>query len=183
MQLKRQIVAFCLSWDAIACCMQLKITWKLVFAFWCSIACLLGCAVQRSMPVENQVLLSDAADKAQPFTFSQIQAQQLNGKLNLAVTSKEGQLLQINGLDAQKLKSGKQTAGSYNLVLLPGGMQPACTIDAGKSPKLLLIEGENQAWGLFLKADLSCQGKKIQVDARLTFRMPNPEYAAPISTQ
>lgn len=163
--------------------MQLKITWKPVFAFWCSIACLLGCAAQQSMPVENQVLLKDAANNSQPFTFSQIQAQQLNGKLNLAVTSKEGQLLQINGLDAQKLQAGKQAIGSYTVVLLPGGVQPACTLDAAKSPKLKLIQGENQEWGLYLKADLSCQGKKIEVDARLTFQVPNPEYAAPMSTQ
>lgn len=135
------------------------------------------------MPEKPLVKLTDASGAALGFEIKAIQAQQLNGKLNVAITSNEGSMLQINGLDASKLKAGKQKQDAYQVVFMPGGMQPACVSSSDLASKLTLIEGENAQWGLRLEVDLSCQGKKMKAKAQLTFTMPKPEFAAPTMTQ
>lgn len=162
--------------------MQVKFALKPLFALWCSIACLVGCAASNKMPDKAHVSLHDATGAALSFKIKAIQAQQLNGKLNLAITSTEGSMLQLNGLDAASLKAGKQKAGSYQVVFMPGGMQAACVGSPEMASKLYLIEGENAQWSLRLEAELSCQGKKMKTKAQLSFTLPAPEFAAPNRT-
>lgn len=137
-----------------------------------------GCKSNEKMPALNQVEMKSNHATVPAFEFSNLEVQNVNGKLNIAIVSKQGGILQINDLPLSALKNGKVAADAYRLVYLPGGFQSACLGNAAKN-RLSLQQRNDNAWELSLRGEISCGTDKIGVKLRTNIAVPAPTFVAP----
>lgn len=137
-----------------------------------------GCKSKKKMPAMNQVEMVSKQSAAPAFDISTTQAQNTNGKVNVAVVSKQGSMIQVNDLPLTALKAGKVAGDAYRLVYLPGGMQPACLGNQAKNRLTLKQLADNQ-WEMWLRGEISCEAQTLELNLRTTFELPAPTFVAP----
>lgn len=137
-----------------------------------------GCKSKKKLPALNQVEMSSKRAEAPAFEFSKAEVQNVNGKLNLAIVSKQGSMLQLNDLPLEALKNGKVAADAYRLVYMPGGFQAACLGNPSKNRLTLKQLAENK-WEVALRGEISCGEETISVKMLTNMEVPAPTFVAP----
>lgn len=137
-----------------------------------------ACQSKKKMPAMNVVHFDTKSGAAPGFTVAGVRAEQVNGRINVAIISQEGSMLQLNGLPVADLQAGKVKAASYRVVYMPGGVQPACTAAEGKS-RLVLQQQKENGWEMQLQTRFMCGTAPLEVACRVSFTVPEPTYVAP----
>jgi hypothetical protein len=109
-----------------------------------------------------------------------------NSKLNIAVTDRNGNMLQVNGIDTELLKRGILSRNQFRTVMIMNS--GTCTDDADQNPRSLLeIKCENNRPNtpitVGLKTTVFQNGKKLRVYATLSGTIPSYNYERTNSTQ
>jgi hypothetical protein len=104
-----------------------------------------------------------------------------NSKLNIAVTDRNGNMLQINGIDTEQLKSGILNPKQFRTVLIMANDGGTFTDDADKNPNSLLEiicdnNNPNTPITVGLKTTILQNGKNLRVYATLSGIIPSYNY-------
>lgn len=142
------------------------------------LAVLSACQSKKKMPAMNEVWMEKQSVESAVFTLSKVDAQQVNGKLHVAVVSTQGSMFQFNDLDMKAVKSGKIAADAYRVVFLPGGMQSACLGVSAKN-KLALKQLADNRWELTYIGAIQCGDETVGVKMHTAFEVPPPTFVAP----
>lgn len=113
------------------------------------------------------------------FTLKSVQPELVNGRLNLALVSEEGTILQINDLAEAQLKNGELQGTDFRLVYLPGGFVPACTSGEKPAHRLRFTSLANRRWQVELVGEVLCQSSKLAFELAFQFEQPEPRFVAP----
>ncbi len=103
-----------------------------------------------------------------------------NGKLNISVTDRNNNMLQVNGIDMKQLSSGVKPSSAFQTVIImsKGGTN---TDDGDTNPgSLIEIKCTDNKQGtpitVGIKTTILQDGKKLRVYATLHGIIPSPQY-------
>lgn len=113
------------------------------------------------------------------FEIEAVHTEIVNGVFNLAVRSKTGSMVQMNGLPQAQLSQGIKTGESFQLVFMPGGNQVACTSAKPELNQAEFIRTSDGQWMLKLQGEVKCDRAKHQIDLQIFFKEPEPVFVAP----
>jgi hypothetical protein len=142
---------------------------------------ILGNAQRPSSKRKDIILIKGIRTAYLPFSsFSKPVFEMTNDQLNIAVTDAKGNMFQVNGIDAKRLKKGVFPASAFQTVLImaKGGTY---TDDADTNPNSLIeIICENNTTNspitIGLKTTVQINGKNHRVYATLSGIIPSNQY-------
>ncbi len=166
------------------CMIQKKIlTWSVCLAVVTTAAC--GKKTTEASQVnapnssENYVKVIEMPLKQPVFEVKQVRAEWVNGFINVAITSKSGSILQVNGIAEKDFKEGALLGDDFRLVYLPGGFVAACTSSKKYLNRLRLQKKSDQTWLLALQGKVFCENSDLQFDLQVDFDQPERSFVAP----
>lgn len=113
---------------------------------------------------KDTVIILDQKGKYIPFTFfTKPQFEMKNNKLNIAVTDRNGDMIQINGIAAASLKNTELSSSGFQTVYITG---KGTYTDDGISKNCLLD----------IRCDNNTTGNPVSVGLKTTVRKNNKTY-------
>jgi hypothetical protein len=128
---------------------------------------------------ENNVKVIENPLKQPVFEVQKVRAELVNGFLNIAITSKNGSMLQVNGIAEKDFKTGRLFGDAFRLVYLPGGFVAACTSSEKHVNNVQLLQKPDQTWVLSLQGKVFCEASQLQFDLQLGFDQPERTFVVP----
>jgi hypothetical protein len=128
---------------------------------------------------ENNVKVIENPLKQPVFEVQKVRAELVNGFLNIAITSKNGSMLQVNGIAEKDFKTGRLFGDAFRLVYLPGGFVAACTSSEKHVNNVQLLQKPDQTWVLSLQGKVFCEASELQFDLQLGFDQPERTFVVP----
>lgn len=128
---------------------------------------------------ENYVKVIETPLKQPVFEVQKVRAELVNGFLNIAITSKNGSMLQVNGIAEKDFKTGRLIGDAFRLVYLPGGFVAACTSSEKHVNNVQLVQKPDQTWLLSLQGKVFCETSELQFDLQVAFDQPEPRFVVP----
>jgi hypothetical protein len=127
----------------------------------------------------NYVKVIETPLKQPVFEVQKVRAELVNGFLNIAITSKNGSMLQVNGIAEKDFKTGRLFGDAFRLVYLPGGFVAACTSSEKHVNNVQLLQKPDQTWVLSLQGKVFCEASQLQFDLQLGFDQPERTFVVP----
>ena len=145
-----------------------------------------GSACQRKAGMEvpppsvamNYVTMQ-ASKSTEAFEIQEVHTEIVNGRFNMAVRSKAGSMVQLNGLPQAELSQGIKSGQLFQLLFMPAGMQPACTSAKPENNQAEFIRTSDGQWMLKVQGEVKCDRNKQQIDLQVFFKEPEPVFVAP----
>lgn len=128
---------------------------------------------------ENYVKVIETPLNQPVFEVKSVRAEWVNGFINIAITSKSGSMLQVNGIAEKDFKAGALFGDAFRLVYLAGGFVAACTSSEKYLNKLHLQKKSDQTWLLALQGKVFCETSDLQFDLQVDFDQPERSFVAP----
>jgi hypothetical protein len=128
---------------------------------------------------ENYVKVIETPLNQPVFEVKSVRAEWVNGFINIAITSKSGSMLQVNGIAEKDFKTGRLFGDAFRLVYLPGGFVAACTSSEKHVNYLQLLQKPDQTWLLTLQGKVFCESSDLQFDLQVDFNQPERSFLAP----
>jgi hypothetical protein len=135
---------------------------------------------------KDTIIIQSSSGKFIPFTFLKPAVFQLvNNQLNIAITDRTGDIIQINNIPISSVKSGLLPRSSYRIVYI-SQTRGTCTNDSdGSNHSLLELKcPDNKSGSLLtigLKTTVSLKGKHYRIYATLSGKIPDPIFQSTLS--
>lgn len=167
------------------CCMRGK--WKFFLLLSLSFITAGACSektaemvqAKEAAPVSMFVKVMESPVNQPDFEVKTVHAEWVNGFINIAITSKSGSMLQVNGIAEQQFKTASVAGDAFRLVYLPGGLVPACTSPTTDKNSLKLRELADKRWSLSLQGEVVCNANLLQFELQVQFDQPERSFVAP----
>ncbi|MDP2189310.1 MAG: hypothetical protein Q8J69_11575 [Sphingobacteriaceae bacterium] len=135
--------------------------------------------LQAAVSSENYVKVIETPLNQPVFEVKSVRADWVNGFINIAITSKSGSMLQVNGIAEKDFKTGRLFGDAFRLVYLPGGFVAACTSSEKHVNYLQLLQKPDQTWLLSLQGKVFCESSHLEFDLQVGFDQPERSFVAP----
>lgn len=116
---------------------------------------------------------------AQSFEIAEVHTEIVNGRFNMAIRSKAGSMVQLNGLAQSQLSQGVKMGEHFQLIYMPAAMKPACTSAKPEENRVEFIRTSDGQWMMKLQGEVKCDRAKHQIDLQVFFKEPEPQFVAP----
>jgi hypothetical protein len=128
---------------------------------------------------ENYVKVIETPLNQPVFEVKSVRADWVNGFINIAITSKSGSMLQVNGIAEKDFKTGRLFGDAFRLVYLPGGFVVACTSSEKHVNNVQLVQKPDQTWLLSLQGKVFCESSHLEFNLQVGFDQPERTFVVP----